>query len=166
MKVINDIELNYSRVLQPDVADELTAKQLTMIGTACAYALNSEDMFTNLQASLTDVEINAVKTAALIMQMNNVYYRSVHLLEDSEISAMPAGLRMQSMLSHGIDNIDFELMATAVSALNGCGMCLQAHSAQLVKHGVSKSAIAHLFRIAAVLNAKASAQALTMAEAG
>jgi alkyl hydroperoxide reductase subunit D len=55
----------------------------------------------------------------------------------------------------GIDKIDFELSCLAVSALNGCGMCIDTHAHALIKNGVSKLAIQSSIRIAAVLNATA-----------
>jgi alkyl hydroperoxide reductase subunit D len=41
----------------------------------------------------------------------------------------------------GVDRVDFELVSLAVSAVNGCGMCVNAHDAVLKKHGVSREAI-------------------------
>jgi AhpD family alkylhydroperoxidase len=54
-----------------------------------------------------------------------------------------------------IDKVNFELNCLAVSAINGCGMCIEAHTHELTKAGVSKLAIQSSVRIAAVLNATA-----------
>ena len=40
---------------------------------------------------------------------------------------MPAKLRMNVIGSPGIDKADFELFGLAVSAMNGCGMCIDSH---------------------------------------
>ena len=53
----------------------------------------------------------------------------------------------------GIDKIDFELSCLAVSTINGCGMCIDAHTNELIKAGVSKMGIQSAVRIASVLNA-------------
>jgi alkyl hydroperoxide reductase subunit D len=53
----------------------------------------------------------------------------------------------------GVDKTDFELWCTAVSAVNGCGMCLDAHEAELRKHNVPTLQIQAALRIAAVVNA-------------
>jgi alkyl hydroperoxide reductase subunit D len=53
----------------------------------------------------------------------------------------------------GVDKNDFELWSFAVSAINGCGMCMDAHEAELKKHGVSNVQIQTALRIAAVVNA-------------
>ena len=68
--------------------------------------------------------MTAAKAAAAIMGMNNVYYRSLHLLKNPEYRTLPARLRMNIIANPGVDKVDFELWCTAVSAVNGCGMCL------------------------------------------
>ena len=87
--------------------------------------------------------------------MNNIYYRFIHLSHDEEINKLPAKLRMSIIGNPGIAKVDFELMSLAVSVLNGCGMCIEAHARQLVEHGVSKQAIQSTARIAAVINSAA-----------
>ena len=41
----------------------------------------------------------------------------------------------------------------AVSAINGCGMCLDSHEEELRKHGVSNTVVQAAIRIGAVVNA-------------
>jgi lipoyl-dependent peroxiredoxin subunit D len=68
---------------------------------------------------------------------------------------MPARLRMNVIGNPGIDKLDFELLSLAVSAVNGCGMCIVAHEKQLRKHEVSREAIQSAVRIAATIHAVA-----------
>ena len=70
------------------------------------------------------------------MGMNNVYYRALHLMKNPEYATLPARLRMNILANPGVDKVDFELWSTAVSAVNGCGMCLDAHENELKKHAV------------------------------
>ncbi|CAM5288556.1 Alkyl hydroperoxide reductase AhpD OS=Streptomyces fumanus OX=67302 GN=ahpD PE=3 SV=1 [Streptomyces fumanus] len=65
----------------------------------------------------------AAKSAAAIMAMNNVFYRTLHLLSDPEYGTLRAGLRMNVIGNPGVDKVDFELWSHAVSAINGCGQC-------------------------------------------
>lgn len=65
---------------------------------------------------------------------------------------LPANLRMNIIANPGIDKKDFELYSLAVSAINGCGLCIDAHANTLIKAGLSKHSIQHVIRIAAVLN--------------
>jgi alkyl hydroperoxide reductase subunit D len=60
---------------------------------------------------------------------------------------------MNILANPGVDKADFELWSTAVSAVNGCGACLDAHEAELKKHGVPAQQIQAALRIAAVVNA-------------
>jgi alkyl hydroperoxide reductase subunit D len=106
---------------------------------------------------LTAEEIAASKSAASIMAMNNVYYRFIHLAADDEIKKMPANLRMQIIANPGVPKVDFELMCLAVSAINGCGMCMEAHVHEVVKGGLSKQGAQSAVRIAAVISAAAQA---------
>ena len=64
----------------------------------------------------------------------------------------------------GIPKTDFELMSMAVSAVNGCGMCMESHAHELVKAGVSKPGVQSAVRIAAVLNAAAQAMAISQGQ--
>ena len=65
---------------------------------------------------------------------------------------MPARLRMNVIGNPGVEKVDFELWSLAVSAIKGCGMCLDAHEAELRKHGVTRAQIEPAIRIGAVVN--------------
>ncbi|MGE7206337.1 carboxymuconolactone decarboxylase family protein, partial [Sphingomonas sp. NPDC019816] len=82
--------------------------------------------------------------------------RFTHLAGNQEYRNMPAKLRMNVIGAPGIDKIDFELFSLAVSAMNGCGMCIDAHEAVLKKSGVSAEVIQTAVRIAAVMQAVAT----------
>jgi alkyl hydroperoxide reductase subunit D len=55
----------------------------------------------------------------------------------------------------GIDRLDFELISLAVSAVNGCGLCIVSHERKLRAEGVSREAVQSAVRIAAVIHAAA-----------
>jgi alkyl hydroperoxide reductase subunit D len=101
------------------------------------------------------VEVEGAKAAAAIMAMNNIYYRFLHLVEDNEYQTMPARLRMNVIANHGIDKLDFELISLAVSAVNGCGLCVTSHEKKLRSHDVSRESIQSAVRIAATVHAVA-----------
>jgi alkyl hydroperoxide reductase subunit D len=104
---------------------------------------------------LDEQSINAARAAAAIMGMNNIYYRFLHLVEDREYQTMPARLRMNVIGNPGIDKLDFELLSLAVSAVNGCGMCVSSHEKKLREGAVSREAIQSAVRIASVVHAVA-----------
>lgn len=156
-----DIKLNLANILTESGAPDINKNQIAGIALASAYSIKNSALVSALlsevQTTLSEAEINAAKSAATIMAMNNIYYRFLHLVNDKDFSSMPANLRMGVVGNPGIDKINFELNCLAVSALNGCGMCIEAHTHNLVKNGVSKLAIQSCIRIASVLNAAAVA---------
>ena len=48
-------------------------------------------------------------------------------------------------------------MSLAVSAINGCGMCIDAHVKEVLEGGVSRDGVQSTIRIAAIINAAAQA---------
>ena len=102
---------------------------------------------------LDEAAMNAVKAAAAIMAMNNIYYRFIHLSADKQYQQMPARLRMNIIAKPGVDKVDFELWSLAVSAINGCGMCIDAHAKELLGKGVSAETVQHAVRIASIIHA-------------
>jgi alkyl hydroperoxide reductase subunit D len=126
---------------------------------ATAYATKNPKIVMSILAEvrsyLTEEEITAAKSAATIMAMNNIYYRFIHLVSDKSFATLPAKLRMNVIGNPGIDKVNFELNCLAVSVINGCGLCIDAHTQELTKAGISKLGIQSSVRIAAVLNATA-----------
>lgn len=156
-----DIKLNLSAILSEAGAPDLSLKQIHGIALTCAYLTRQLDLIAAFSEAshdyLSDVEQHAAKSAATIMAMNNVYYRFCHMVSDESYLGMPAKLRMNVIGNPGIDKVDFELYCLAASAMNGCGMCMDAHAQALMKASLSKLAVQSAVRIAAVVNATAQA---------
>ncbi len=157
-----DIKLNVSSVLSEEGAPDLNANQIAGIALASAYATKNSALVHALldQTILSEAEVHAAKAAATIMAMNNIYYRFTHLVGDKDFSTMPARLRMNVIGNPGIAKVDFELFSLAVSAINGCGMCMEAHVHEVIKAGLSKTAVQSTIRIASVVNALAQAEVI------
>ena len=150
-----DLSLNLSSLANESV---LSDQQKWGAFLASAYAVGERQTVAAIEAAaqaggLSEEAQRAAKAAAAIMGMNNVYYRSLHLLSNPEYRTLPARLRMNILANPGVEKVDFELWSTAVSAINGCGMCLDSHEAELRKHGVPTTQIQAALRIAAVVNA-------------
>lgn len=156
-----DIRLNLSSVLSEEGSPGLTLLQLAGIALACSYFTRHvaviEAVREEFRSVLSNEYLEAAKGAATIMAMNNIYYRFTHLADDKEISKMPARLRMNVIGKPGIEKKDFELMCLAVSALAGCGACINSHAKVVKEAGVSNEGIQSAVRIAAVINAAAQA---------
>jgi alkyl hydroperoxide reductase subunit D len=159
-----DLSLNLS-----SLAAETTLNEQQKWGCfiAAAYAVGQSDVVKAFEgaAQLSDEARTAAKAAAAIMGMNNVYYRALHLMKNQEYRTLPARLRMNILANPGVPKVDFELWSAAVSAVNGCGMCLDAHEEELRKHGVAAPQVQAALRIAAVVNAVSRVMAAERAAA-
>jgi alkyl hydroperoxide reductase subunit D len=154
-----DLKLNLGSVLTTNGAPGLNEKQIWSIALAVGVAARNTSFARSVEAEsrahLADLDVEGAKAAAAIMGMNNIYYRFLHLVEDGEYQSMPARLRMNVIANHGIDKLDFELISLAVSAVNGCGLCVTSHEKKLRSHDVSREAIQSAVRIAATIHAVA-----------
>ncbi len=156
-----DLRLNLDAVLSEAGAPGLTRKQIAVIALASAVASRyvplTEAIVAESAKHASAEELNGARAAAAIMGMNNIYYRFVHLVGDEEYGTLRANLRMNVMAAPGGEKVDFELASLAVSAINGCGKCLESHEKTLRKHGLSAQPIQSAVRIASVIHAVAVA---------
>jgi alkyl hydroperoxide reductase subunit D len=152
-----DLKLNFSSVVLQQT--ELNPPQAW--GTVVASAIASRNQplvaaaLEEAATQLSPQALDAAKAAAAIMGMNNIYYRFLHLSSNEKYQSMRAGLRMNVMRTHGIDPLDFELWSIAVSAINGCGACVDSHEKLLRDKGGSEDKILAAVRIASVVHALA-----------
>ncbi len=155
-----DIRLNLGSILSDQLIGE--ERKLAVL-LACAHGSGYRPLVAaaeaEVSAKLSNDVANAARGAAAVMAMNNVYYRFVHLVANPEYNKMPARLRMNFIGSHGVAKELFELMSLAVSAMNGCGMCIDSHERVLLEHGVKPDIIQSAVRIAAVMKALATVHA-------
>jgi lipoyl-dependent peroxiredoxin subunit D len=152
-----DLKLNLSSLARESVLDEQKKWGAFL---AAAHAVGEPNTLSSLSdeaaSHLSPEAVAAAKSASAIMGMNNVYYRFLHLVSAKDYKTLPAKLRMNALANPGVDKADFELWSMTVSAINGCGMCMDSHEAELRKHGVSAEQIQAAVRIGAVVNAVAA----------
>ena len=152
-----DLKLNLGNVTRQP---ELTPQQAWGTAVACALAVRSpqllESILDEAGKHLNEQSLFAAKAASAIMGMNNIFYRFRHLSSNEKYAAMPARLRMQVIAKHGADPVDFELWCLAVSAINGCGVCVDAHEKVLQSKGVGEEVILAAVRIASIVHALAA----------
>ncbi len=153
-----DIKLNLQAVLT-NGTPSLNDAQRWGVALACAYAARNErlrDALVADQSAGAEV-LEDAKAAAVLMGMNNVYYRFRHMIGKESYTQKPARLRMQRLAQVATNKADFELFCLAVSAINGCEMCLQAHEKVVLDGGLTEEHVHDAVRIAAVVNAAAVA---------
>jgi lipoyl-dependent peroxiredoxin subunit D len=151
-----DLKLNLSSLAtEPSLTDQQRAGTFVVSALASRDPLVVQALVDEFAPKLSPEALNAAKAAAAIMAMNNIYYRFTHLVSSPDYKQLPAKLRMNVIGRPGVEKADFELWSLAVSAINGCGTCLDAHERELRKAGVGVEGIQAAVRIAAVVHAVA-----------
>jgi alkyl hydroperoxide reductase subunit D len=152
-----DLKLNLGAVLSDaTLSDQQKWGGLLAAALASRNATVIQTLGAEAATKLSPEALTAAKAAAAIMGMNNVYYRFTHEVTDKEYSKLPARLRMNIMANPGVPKIDFEIWSLIVSAINGCGLCMDSHEQTLRKHSVTQDAVQQAVRIAAVVHAVAA----------
>ena len=152
-----DLRLNLSTLAtEPALTDQQRAGTFIAAALAARNGEVTDAVMSEFAPKLGPEALEAAKAAAAIMAMNNIYYRFTHLASAPDYKTMPAKLRMNVIGKPGVAKPDFELWSLAVSAINGCGMCIDAHERELRKAGITTEAIQASVRIAAVVHAVAT----------
>jgi alkyl hydroperoxide reductase subunit D len=153
-----DVRLNLSTLANDESLGQQTKWGLLL---ACAVATRNsvvrEAIDEEARSHLDPAARDAALAAAAIMAMNNVYYRFVHLASNKDYAKLPAKLRMNILAKPGVPKVDFELWSLAVSAINGCGSCIDSHEKVLAEAGVTTEQIQTAVRFAAILQSAAVA---------
>mgnify|MGYP000543854945 CR=1 FL=1 len=153
----SDLKLNLSSFfLQSELSEQQTWGTAVACACACSNGEVVREVISEAGQHLSPQALRAARAAAAIMGMNNIYYRFQHLSSNEKYRTMPARLRMNILRSHGANEVDFELWCLAVSALNGCATCVEAHERVLREKGLSEEQILGAVRIAAVIHAVAA----------
>jgi lipoyl-dependent peroxiredoxin subunit D len=149
-----DIKLNLQAVLREST---LSNDQKWGVAVASAAAARHAQLLAvvvdEARREVAATVIDDGLAAAALMAMNNVYYRFRHMIGKASYSEKPARLRMNRLVKPATNKTDFELFSLAVSAINGCEMCLRAHEHVVIEGGLSEEQIHDAVRIAATLHA-------------
>ena len=153
-----DVKLNLQSVFQQTT---LTPAQLW--GTAIASAIAARNsrlsnaVVADARLLVDENVIDDAVAASTLMGMNNVYYRFRHMIGKEAYTAKPARLRMNWMAKPKGSKADFELFCLAVSAINGCELCIRSHEQVILDGGFGEDQIHDAVRLAAVINSAAIA---------
>ncbi|MDP3274471.1 MAG: carboxymuconolactone decarboxylase family protein [Deltaproteobacteria bacterium] len=149
-----DIKLNLQSVLQNNT---LNASQRWGVAVASAIASRNVELVTALiadaRAEVPEAVIDDAKAAAVLMGMNNVYYRFRHMIHKPSYSEKPPRLRMNRLAKPSTNRTDFELYCLAVSAIHACEMCVGAHEKVVLEGGLTEEQVHDAVRIAATVHA-------------
>ncbi|HEX9812950.1 MAG TPA: carboxymuconolactone decarboxylase family protein [Burkholderiales bacterium] len=150
--IARDLKLNLKRLLEDGALGEDNAT-LALLALATSTGDGALAAYARVRLVELDVgaeQIQEAAESAAIMGMLNVYYRFRHMLaKDDEYRA--AGLRMTALARPALGKERFEMLAFAVSVLNGCESCIRSHEKVLRDAGVSADQVHDLARLAAVV---------------
>jgi len=152
-RYLKDLKINITNALG---AATLSKKEACLIGLAVAVNEKHADLhaaFEKLavQEGATDKEIAEVISCTSLMNANNVFYRFRHFVNKEFYTSTPAGIRMSIMANPVLGKEFFELLSLAISALNGCEMCVTSHEEAVIKHGTEPQRVLDAVRLVAVL---------------
>jgi alkyl hydroperoxide reductase subunit D len=152
-KYVRDARINLKNVLG---SQSFSQKEAYLL--ALSIAVNEKNRvlmtsFTELakQQGATDAEIAEIHACASLLSVNNVFYRFRHFIKKDSYQTMPAGIKMTIMMNPVLGKEFFELVSLAVSAVNGCEMCVTSHEASVLKLGTSEQRVFDAIRLAAVI---------------
>ena len=152
-RYLKDLKINISNALG---AESLGKKDAYLL--AFAIAVNEKNALLQeafeksaIVQGATDKELAEVISCTSLMNANNVYYRFRHVMEEEFYNNAQAGIRMSIMANPVLGKELFELISLAVSAVNGCQLCVTSHEKTLIGHGTDKQRIHDAVRLAAVV---------------
>ncbi len=156
--VARDLKLNLKKLLGEA---SLSVEESHLALLALARSLGDDRLVAIAQEGLVGRDLSPehlqeAEESAAIMGMLNVYYRFKHFLTDAQgaeavqTNYRVAGLRMNALAKPALGKERFEMLAFAVSVLNGCSQCVTSHEQALLKLGLPFDKIHDLARLAAV----------------
>jgi lipoyl-dependent peroxiredoxin subunit D len=152
-RYVRDLKLNFTSTL---TSEHLSAKECALLGLSTAINNNNKPLtayFTKYaeEQGADAAEIAEAVGCASLLASNNVFYRFRHFTQKEKYTQIPARIRMQLMMKPVTGKEFFELMSLAISAVNGCEMCVNAHEDSLIKLGTTEERIFDAVRISSLV---------------
>ncbi len=154
-RYLRDLKLNLTSTL---TSEHLSTKECALLALSTAINNNNKPLiqyFTQYAEAqgATAAETGEAAGCASLLASNNVFYRFRHFTQKEKYTQIPARIRMQLMMKPVTGKEFFELMSLAISAVNGCEMCVNAHEDSLIKLGTTEERIFDAVRIASLVTA-------------
>ena len=152
-RYVRDLKLNFTSTL---TSEHLSTKECALLGLSTAVNNNNKPLTQYFTQYATEQGASAEEVAeavgcASLLASNNIFYRFRHFTQKEKYTQIPARIRMQIMMKPVTGKEFFELMSLAVSAVNGCEMCVNAHENSLIQMGTTEERIFDAVRIASLV---------------
>jgi len=152
-RYVTDLKLNFKNSFESDL---LSKKEVALLGVALAVNAGNKvlkQFFRDNAAAegASDAEIAEAVACASLLSANNVLYRFRHFVNKEKYNETPARIKMNIMARPVTGKEFFELISLAVSAVNGCEMCVRSHENSLIELGSKEERIFEAVRLSAVI---------------
>jgi alkyl hydroperoxide reductase subunit D len=152
-RYLADLKVNFKNSFESEL---LSKKEVALLGVALAVNAGNKALRTffsqnALEEGATPDAIGEAVACASLLSANNVLYRFRHFMHKEKYNEIPARIKMNIMGRPVNGKEFFELISLAVSAVNGCEMCVTSHEASLIELGAKEDRIFEAVRLASVI---------------
>jgi len=152
-RYLADVKVTFKNSFE---SDYLSKKEVGLLGVALAANNNNRvlrEFFVNnsKEEGASVEEIAEAIACASLLSANNIFYRFRHFVNKEKYNEIPARIKMNIMGRPVNGKEFFELISLAVSAVNGCEMCVKSHEASLIELGSKEERVFEAVRLAAVI---------------
>lgn len=152
-RYLTDLKINFKNSLE---SEHLDSREISLLGVALSVNGNNRillEFFREraLKDGATPDQVAEAAACASLLSANNVFYRFRHFMNKEKYNEIPARIKMNLMARPVTGKEFFELVSLAVSAVNGCEMCVKAHENSLVELGAKEERIFEAVRMASVI---------------
>lgn len=150
---IKDLKINASNAFK---FQHLTEKEITLL-TLASFINEKNAIYTQLfeqkaqNLGSTAEELAEIRAIVSLMNVNNVFYRFRHFTQKAYYEQTPAGIKMNIMMNPKLGKEFFELVSLAISALNGCELCVKSHEESVLKHGSTEARVYDAVRLVSII---------------
>ena len=152
-RYVTDLKLNFKSSLE---SEHLSKLEIGLLGIALSVN-NGNSILREFflafakEAGATVDGIAEAAACASLLSANNVLYRFRHFTKKEKYTQIPARIKMNIMTKPVTGKEFFELMSLAISAVNGCEMCVNAHEASLLELGTKEERIFEAVRLSSIV---------------
>lgn len=152
-RYIRDLKVNVGNVLK---SNHLSEKETALLSVSMAANNKNEVLLSGFvklakEKDATTEEIAESIACASLLASNNVFYRFRHFLNKDSYNRMQGRIKMNIMMKPVLGKEFFELMSLAISAINGCEMCVNAHETSVLKLESTEERVWDAIRLASVI---------------
>lgn len=152
-RYLADLKINFRNSFD---SEHLTKKEVALLGVSLAVNAGNRilrQFFRDnaVAEEAAEAEIAEAVGCASLLSANNVFYRFRHFVNKEKYNEIPARVKMNIMARPVGGKEFFELMSLAVSAVNGCEMCVKSHENSLMELGSKEERVFEAVRLAAVV---------------